>query len=185
VTRAANHPGPSPSLSPRRAGRGDPRHFRRRGRLGSTPIGPNLECRLSPQPTQTAGRFRLRNDYFACELKNFACETILFRPAPRKLLKLLGHEISEIAASCNFKGLRPIFFALFFAVRFPIPPVVLVSISFLRIQCDSTNSIPGKAKMRVLELAPRTRSRSDRRLKVFIYGRSSGARRRPAAFRAG
>src|ERR1700733_13060230 len=47
------------------AGRGDPRHLRRRGRLGSTPIGPNLGCRLSPQPTQIAGRFRLRNDFFS------------------------------------------------------------------------------------------------------------------------
>ena len=47
--------------------------------LGSTPIGPNLKCMLSLQPTQTAGRFRLRNDYFACEQKNFAYETILFR----------------------------------------------------------------------------------------------------------
>jgi hypothetical protein len=85
-------------------------------------------CRLSPQPTQTVWKFRLRSQNFACELKNFACETILFRQAPRKLLKSFAHEISDFAVPCDFKGLRPIFFALFFAVRFPIRPSGLASI---------------------------------------------------------
>jgi hypothetical protein len=77
---------------------------------------------LPPQPTQTVGRFRLRSDYFACKLENFACETILFRQAPRKLLKSLGREIPDFAASCDFKGLRAILFRAFFAARFPIRP---------------------------------------------------------------
>ena len=59
---------------------------------------------------------------FACEAKislakrkNFACETILFRQVPRKLLKSLGREISDFAVSCDFKGLRPILFRAFFS----------------------------------------------------------------------
>src|SRR6202795_2318689 len=32
----------------------------------------------SPQLTQTVGRFRLLNDYFACETGNFACELKIF-----------------------------------------------------------------------------------------------------------
>jgi hypothetical protein len=70
-------------------------------------------CMLSLQPTQTVGRFRLRNDYFACELENFAGAAFLFRQAPRKLLKPLGHEISRFEVSCNFKGLLLIFSRFF------------------------------------------------------------------------
>jgi hypothetical protein len=86
---------------------------------------------MPPQPTQTGGRFRLRSDYFACELKSFACETILFRQPPLKPLKSLGYEISDFATSSDFKGLRRIFFRGFFRrLRFPIHPSGLASISF-------------------------------------------------------
>jgi hypothetical protein len=47
----------------------------------------------------------LRNDNFACELINFACETILFRPAPRKLLKSLGSEMPDFAVPSDFRDL--------------------------------------------------------------------------------
>jgi len=63
---------------------------------------------------------RPRSESFACELDNFACETILFRQAPRKLLKSLGHEISEFVVLCDFKRLRRVLFRAFFAVGFPI-----------------------------------------------------------------
>jgi hypothetical protein len=75
---------------------------------------------LSPQSTQIVGRFRLRNENFACELINFACETILFRRAPRKLLKSFGREMSIFAGSCDFKGLRPILFRAVFLGRFSL-----------------------------------------------------------------
>ena len=90
-------------------------------------------------------KFRLRTE-------NFACETILFRQAPRKLLKSLGREISDFAVSCDFKGLRPILFRAFFAVRFPIRPSGLAQFSFSEF-IDSTNSIPGKGKKLVPEFA--------------------------------
>jgi hypothetical protein len=77
---------------------------------------------MSPQPTQTVGRFRLRNQNFACELENFACETFLLRQAPSKLLKSLAHEISVFAVSCDFKGLRPIFFRALLRRPFSDPP---------------------------------------------------------------
>jgi hypothetical protein len=74
-------------------------------------------------PQKGPRRFRLRNDNFACELKNFACETILFRPTPHKLLKSLGSEMSVFAVSCDSKGLKPVFFrAALFAVPFSIWP---------------------------------------------------------------
>jgi hypothetical protein len=59
---------------------------------------------------QRAERLRLRSEIFACEPISFACETILFRRAPHKLLKSLGYEISTFGVSCNFKGLWPILF---------------------------------------------------------------------------
>ena len=52
---------------------------------------------------------------FACEGIYFACDTILFRRAARKLLKSLGREMCDFVVSCDFKGLRPIFFALSFS----------------------------------------------------------------------
>ena len=54
--------------------------------------------------------------------ENFACETILFREGPRKLLKLLGCEMSDFAVSCDFNGLRPVLFRSFFRAPFSDPP---------------------------------------------------------------
>ena len=54
--------------------------------------------------------------------ENFACETILFREGPRKLLKSLGAKLFDFAVSCDFNGLHPILFRGFFALRFPIRP---------------------------------------------------------------
>ena len=107
-----------------------PDHFERRAErvqllLDSPPVTRISRCMLSP--TQTVGRVRLRSENFACELINFACETILFRQIPRKLLKSLWYEMADVAVSCHFKGLRSILFrALFFAVRLPIHPSGLV-----------------------------------------------------------
>ena len=64
------------------------------------------EAGRAPTPTQTleispqrsVRKSRLRND-------NFACETILFRLAPRKLLKSLVSEKSDFTVLCDFKGL--------------------------------------------------------------------------------
>ena len=42
-------------------------------------------------------KFRLRNHLFRLELDNFACERILFRQAPRKLLKSLRREMYDFA----------------------------------------------------------------------------------------
>jgi hypothetical protein len=89
-------------------------------------FGPARRLEFFASPVGGGGKFRLRNDNFACELKNFACETILFRQATRKLLKSFGYETYGFAVSCDLKGLRPILFrACFFAVRFPIRPVGL------------------------------------------------------------
>ena len=102
-------------------------------------------------PTQTVGRFRLRSQNFACELIDFACETILFRQMPRKLLKSLWYEMADVAISRHFKGLRPIFFARSFRRPFSDPPVGLsLNFSFSEF-IDSTNSIPRKVKNEVPE----------------------------------
>jgi hypothetical protein len=98
--------------------------------------------RLPPQPTQTVGGFRLRSQNFACELINFACEAIWFRKAPRKLLKSLRREIVVTAVSCDFKGLRPIFFALLFRRPFSDPPVGL------RLKFVSQNSSIARIRFR-------------------------------------
>jgi hypothetical protein len=82
----------------------------------------------------------LRWENFACETLDFACGTILFRHAPRKLLKSLGHEISDFAVSCDLQDLRPIFSRFPFGVRFPIRPSCLPNFSFSEL-IDSTNSI--------------------------------------------
>jgi hypothetical protein len=63
-----------------------------------------------------AGRFRLRSENFACEMRNFACEVKSFRKGPRKLLKSLANEITDFAASCDFKGLRPVLFRPYFVL---------------------------------------------------------------------
>jgi hypothetical protein len=103
-------------------------------------------CILSP--TQTVGRVRLRSQNFACELINFACETILFRQMPRKLLKSLWREMADVAVSRHFKGLRPILFrALFSPSVFRSTRRAWSQFSFSELT-DSTNSIPGKVKTR-------------------------------------
>ena len=69
MARAANHPGPSPSLSPRRAGRGEPRHFEQLTRLVISEITPGQEVaaprrRLDPGfATRQENRLRPL-DYF-------------------------------------------------------------------------------------------------------------------------
>jgi hypothetical protein len=86
---------------------------------------------------------------------NFACETILLRETPRKLLKSLGPEISYFAVSCDFKGLRPALFRTSFAtVRFPSVRQTYCFTEFI----DSMNSVAGKEKKQVH--VPRNRSSS-------------------------
>jgi hypothetical protein len=84
-------------------------------------------CMLSPQPTHAVGRFRRETEGAEMLRKrsgNFACETILFRQAPRKLLKSLGREIRyfrgfhAISMVCD-----PSFFCAFFRRPFSDPPV--------------------------------------------------------------
>ena len=127
---------------------------------------------LSPKPTQTAGRFRCETkgtEMFRKRRENFACEKILFRQAPRKLLKSLGREISNFAVSCDFKGLRPILF------RAPFSPSVFRSARRVQLQfmfsefIDSTNSIPGKAKGDSLrsEICPVPRNRLSKSARRF------------------
>ena len=62
--------------------------------------------------------------YFAGEGKISLAKRFCFARHPRKLLKSLGREISDFAVSCDFKGLRPIFFALSFRRPFSDPPFV-------------------------------------------------------------
>jgi hypothetical protein len=91
--------------------------------------------------------FACETIYFACELENFACERILFRQAPRKLLKSLRREIYDFAVSCDFRGLRPILFRAFLAVRFSIRQSGLARVRFSFSEfVSNTNSNPGKAK---------------------------------------
>jgi hypothetical protein len=77
---------------------------------------------LSPHPTQTVGRFRLRRENFACETLNFACETILFRQAPSQDIEIVGARNLRFRGFVRFEGFTTHFFRAFFGVHFPIRP---------------------------------------------------------------
>jgi len=73
---------------------------------GATPIGPDLDVYVVAatysdrrEISLAKAKFRLRNDFVS--------------PDPRKVLKSLGREISSFSVSCDFKGLRPVFFRAF------------------------------------------------------------------------
>jgi hypothetical protein len=136
--------------SPARGARGEGGRARRRfqfcieriqdvGRLFlqlSEPQLRQLQNRRNPSPpcwgTQHRAAFGNRGLNWGNLVQRFPGSTRigpnldLFRQVSRKLLKLLRHEMYDFVVSCDFKELRPFYFAAFFAVRLPIRPSGLV-----------------------------------------------------------
>jgi hypothetical protein len=81
----------------------------------------DASCRRR-KATQAVGRFRLRSDYFACELENFACETILFRQAPRKLFEIVGARNIRFRGFVRFQGFTRHIVSRFLRRPFSYPP---------------------------------------------------------------
>jgi hypothetical protein len=86
---------------------------------------------------------------FACEAVYFACETILFRLDPRKLLKSLEHEMLDFAVLCDFRGLWPVLFRRFLPFVFRSTRRVQKLAYCFPELVDSTNSVCDEAKRRV------------------------------------
>src|SRR5271156_5735618 len=72
-------------------------------------------CMLSPQPTQTVGRFRLRREKFACETLNFASETTLFRQAPSQAIEIVGARNFCFRGFVRFQRFATLFFRALFS----------------------------------------------------------------------
>jgi hypothetical protein len=146
---------------------------------GSTPIGPESRCVCCRR-----NLLRPSGD-FACEGKISLAKRLIslakrfcFARHPRKLLKSLGHEIDDFAVSCVPKD--PFFFALSFLRPFSNPPVVPGFILVSRKFIDTTNSIPGKAKRRVVSRVARFQSHFA--TFQWVAGRKSSPRLRHEPF---
>jgi len=93
------------------------------------PESQRVGCRRNPNSDRReislkrAEMFRLRAIYFARELINFACDTILFRGAARKLLKSLGAKCAISQFRAISRGYAPFFSRFLFRRPFSEPPV--------------------------------------------------------------